>query len=55
MHYTEIEMMEIMSTTTKIFARNPVVLLMRVATHFEYSARTAYLKICIQKFIKPVV
>ena len=48
-------MMEIMSTTTKIFARNPVVVLMRVATHFEYSARTAYLKICIQKFIKPVV
>ena len=55
MHYTEIEMAESMSTKTKIFARNPVVVLMRVATYFEYSARPAYLKICFQKFIKPVV
>ena len=27
---------------------------MRAAICFEYSARPAYLKICIRKFIKPV-
>ena len=47
MHYTEIEMAE-------IFA-GYVVVLMRVAICFEYQARPAYLKICIRKFLKPVV
>ena len=32
-----------------------VVVLMKVATCLKYSARQAYLKICSQKFIKPVV
>ena len=58
MHYSEIEMAESMSTLTKISARNPVcsyvIVLMRVAIYFEYSAKQAYLKICIQKFIEPV-
>ena len=35
MHYTEIETAESMSTKTKIFARNPVVVLMRVATYLH--------------------
>ena len=32
-----------------------VVVLMKVAIYFEYSARPAYLKICVRNFIKPVV
>ena len=51
MHFTEIEMV----TPTKISARNPVCRLcscMKVATCFDYSARSAYLKICVRKFIK---
>ena len=59
MHYTEIEMAESMSTQTKISARRFLpaifVVLVRVAICFEYPARAAYLKICIQKFLKPVV
>ena len=51
-------MAESMSTLTKISARNPVcsyvIVLMRVAIYFEYSAKQAYLKISIRKFIEPV-
>ena len=36
------------------FAGN-VVVLMRVAICFEYSTKPAHVKICIRKFIKPMV
>ena len=56
MHYGKIKMAESMSTSMKIsqeiqFA-SYVVVLMRVAMCFEYSARLAYLRICIEKYIK---
>ena len=51
MHYSEIEMAESMSASTKISARNLVCRLcggyMLYAICFEYASRPAYLKICI--------
>ena len=51
MHYSEIEMAESMSASTKILQEiqfaGYVVVLMIFAICFEYSARPAYLKICI--------
>ena len=60
MHYTEIEMAESMSTSTKISARNPVCRLCGGSHESRYmlqifSKAGLYLKIFIRKFIKRVV
>ena len=55
MHYTEIEMAESMTTPKKKSSLQAMWWFSRVLLCFEYSARPAYLNICVRKVIKPVI
>ena len=55
MHYTEIEMAESMITPKKKSSLKAMWWFSRVSLCFEYSARPAYLNICVRKVIKAVV
>ena len=55
MHYTEIEMAESMTTPKKKSSLQAMWWFSRGSLCFEYSARPAYLNICVRKVIKPVV